>query len=69
MNEVIQDSIRLVSFASDECTKSLAHTVCELGHRIEFVQNDTWLDYHEDSPGNTIVLVENECFTTVLQLQ
>ena len=62
MNEVIQDSIRLVSFASDECTKSLAHTVCELGHRIEFVQNDTWLDYHEDSPGNTIVLVENEDF-------
>ena len=62
MAEVIQDSIRLVSFASDECTKSHAHTVCDLGHRLELVQNDTWLDYHEDSPGNTIVLIENKSF-------
>ncbi len=62
VTEEIQNSIRLVSFASDECTKSLANTVCELGHRVEFVQNDTWLDYHEDTSGNTIVLIENEDF-------
>lgn len=62
MAEAIQDSIRLVSFASDECTNSLAHTVSELGHRLELVKNDTWLDYQEGFPGNTIVLIENESF-------
>lgn len=62
MTEIIQNSIRLVSFASDECTKSLAYTVCELGHRFEFVQHDTSLDYHEYTFVNTNVLVENEDF-------